>query len=94
MKMQDHFGTVFDMDCKDEMRITVIATGIQDGNMPVERSGKVTAITPASVRQGEESGRFIQQPRSRKISANESTDLSVPAYLRAKSRSGHRGSSA
>jgi len=81
-----YFGTVFDMDCKDEMRITVIATGIQDGNMPVEKgSGKVTAITPSSVRQGEESGRFIQQPRSRKISVNESTDLSVPAYLRAKS---------
>jgi len=79
-----YFGTVFDMDCVDEMRITVIATGIQDGNIPVEKGGKVTAFAPASgsgsARQ--EEGSTLIRPQRRKITVNETTDLSVPAYLR------------
>jgi cell division protein FtsZ len=67
------------------MRITVIATGIQDGNVPVEKGSKVTAFNPGSGagRQAAESeGAFIR-PRTRKITVNETADLSVPAYIRA-----------
>ena len=85
-----YFGTVFDMDCVDEMRITVIATGIQDGNAPLEKGTKVTpfAANQATSRLGAESeGTFIR-PRTRKITVNESADLSVPAYIRAKTQPG------
>jgi cell division protein FtsZ len=85
-----YFGTVFDMDCVDEMRITVIATGIQDGNVPVEKGSKISQFAPGSgaTRQNAESeGSFIR-PRTRKITVNENTDLSVPAYIRAKTQPG------
>ena len=85
-----YFGTVFDMNCVDEMRITVIATGIQDGNAPLEKGTKVTpfAANPAANRLGAENeGSFIR-PRTRKITVNESADLSVPAYIRAKTQPG------
>ena len=80
-----YFGTVFDMDCVDEMRITVIATGIQDGNVPVEKGSKVTAFAPgaASNRQTAESESGFIRPRTRKITVNDAADLSVPAYIRA-----------
>ena len=82
-----YFGTVFDMDCVDEMRITVIATGIQDGNVPSEKGSgsKIAPFSPApgTGRQSVETeGAFIR-PRPRKISVNEATDLNVPAYIRA-----------
>jgi cell division protein FtsZ len=80
-----YFGTVFDMDCTDEMRITVIATGIQDVSVPVEKGAKVTSIAPAPVagRPAEEPSRgFINRPHRPKINVSEAADLSVPAYLR------------
>lgn len=81
-----YFGTVFDMECTDEMRITVIATGIQDGNAPAEKSAKVTTLTPATpgARGGiEDPGRaIINRPRRPKINVSEASDLSVPTYLR------------
>ena len=87
-----YFGTVFDMDCVDEMRITVIATGIQDGNVPVEKgSSKVSAFAPAAgaSRQSTESEGLIMRPRTRKITVNDAADLSVPTYIRAaRSQSG------
>jgi cell division protein FtsZ len=72
------------------MRITVIATGIQDGNAPEQKGTKVTpfAANTGTTRLGSESeGSFIR-PRRPKITVNESTDLSVPAYIRAKGQSG------
>jgi cell division protein FtsZ len=86
-----YFGTVFDMDCVDEMRITVIATGIQDGNVPVEKGGKISVMTPAAAggRQTAESEGLIIRPRTRKITVNDAADLSVPTYIRAaRSQSG------
>ena len=80
-----YFGTVFDMDCTDEMRITVIATGIQDVSVPMEKGAKVTSIAPAPVagRPAEEPSRgFINRPHRPKINVSEAADLSVPAYLR------------
>ena len=81
-----YFGTVFDMDCVDEMRITVIATGIQDGNVPVEKGGGKVSIfnqNTGSSRQSTESEGALIRPQTRKISVNEAADLSVPTYIRA-----------
>ena len=39
-----YFGAVFDPECTDEIRITVVATGIQ-GNAVREQSGKVTSLS-------------------------------------------------
>jgi cell division protein FtsZ len=81
-----YFGTVFDMDCVDEMRITVIATGIQDGNLPIEKGGGKVSLfnqNTGSSRQSAESEGTLIRPQTRKISVNEAADLSVPTYIRA-----------
>jgi cell division protein FtsZ len=81
-----YFGTVFDTDCVDEMRITVIATGIQDGHVPVEKGGGKVSVFNAgsgSSRQSTESEGALIRPQTRKISVNEAADLSVPTYIRA-----------
>ena len=72
------------MDCVDEMRITVIATGIQDGNVPVEKGGKVGVFSSGSgpARQAVESETSFGRTRIRKVNVNESTDLNVPTYVR------------
>ncbi len=79
-----YFGTVFDMDCVDEMRITVIATGIQDSAAVAEKNAKVTPIAAAQggTRQGESGRSGMGTPRIRSVAISDSTDFDIPAYKR------------
>lgn len=79
-----YFGTVFDPECTDEMRITVIATGIQDGSAPLEKGGKVSSFASGSGsgRQSESNGERFVRLQTKAVSINESADLNIPAYLR------------
>jgi cell division protein FtsZ len=78
-----YFGTVFDSEISDEMRITVIATGIGElDRAPAdESSDNVTPIAP-TLQNRPASKPAVDRPRERKISPNEAQDLNVPAYLR------------
>jgi cell division protein FtsZ len=79
---QVFFGTVFDEEAGDEMRITVIATGIEKSSAahptgePARRPEKVTNIQ--SVRR---EPRQEARPRSQS-GAMAQEDYSIPAYLR------------
>ena len=71
---QIYFGTVFDQDVTDELRITVIATGIEakEGRYEAEDS-KITSL------KGFQQGR--RQP-SQKVRTKADEDLTIPTYLR------------
>ncbi|GAB1410496.1 cell division protein FtsZ [Desulfovibrionales bacterium] len=79
-----YFGTVFDMDCGDEMRITVIATGIQDHAAAAEKNAKVTPIAAAQAGSRQEgAGRAgLPTQRIRSVNLSDSTDFEIPAYKR------------
>lgn len=70
-----YLGAVYDPDCTDEIRITVVATGIQ-GNCRLEQDTKVTSI---SANKSETIPGL--RPR-RKFTLNENTDYNVPTYYR------------
>jgi cell division protein FtsZ len=79
---QIYFGTVFDNDAGDELRITVIATGIEQPrdskqNQPFGAQGKVANLDKT---------RGGQQRQA--APAQNSEDRQIPAYLR-KGRGGH-----
>jgi len=89
------FGTVFDPDATDEMRITVIATGIEsamsrDGIQQVKReeTKPVEVITslPRSKStpppSGGPGGGSSQSPRSVRVLSSQGNDYNIPAYLR------------
>ncbi|MGD9608460.1 MAG: cell division protein FtsZ [Desulfovibrionaceae bacterium] len=89
------FGTVFDPDATDEMRITVIATGIEsamarDGMQQVKReeTKPVEVITslPRSKStpppSGGPGGGSSQSPRSVRVLSSQGNDYNIPAYLR------------
>lgn len=71
---QIYFGTVFDQDVTDELRITVIATGIEskEGRFETEDS-KITSL------KGFQQGR--RQP-GQKVRTQADEDLTIPTYLR------------
>jgi cell division protein FtsZ len=75
-----YFGTVFDQNVGDEMRITVIATGIEDEDdkkaEPV--SARVTPISEA--KKAKET--IGKRPRTVQIDPDREDDLRIPAYLR------------
>lgn len=77
---QIYFGTVFDQDIEDEIRITVIATGIEDAFAKTEeKNANVTRLD--SQRTG---SKFVQRPRSLQIDPDRKENLNIPTYLRAK----------
>ncbi len=77
---QIYFGTVFDQEIEDEIRITVIATGIEDGLEKIEKQNpNVTRLD--SQRAGT---RFVQRPRTMQIDPDGKENLNIPTYLRAK----------
>lgn len=88
---QIFFGTVFDAECGDEMRITVIATGIDktdelSAQPPVENTTRQTqaqTFTPRGMtpRKSEASGKMKDFKNQ-----NSEEDRSIPAYLRNKNR--------
>ncbi|WP_031480783.1 cell division protein FtsZ [Maridesulfovibrio frigidus] len=82
---QIFFGTVFDPDVGDEMRITVIATGIEDVNQipaqPVVEMGqpKRSNLTPRGM-----ASKQVDHNNVRHLgNAHSEEDRSIPAYLRA-----------
>jgi len=94
-----YFGTVFEQDTSDEMRITVIATGIDARDMqmapdrsqpakvtPIRRQGRVPNVNSQPQReQPQPKAQQNVRPRQRpaSLSANDD-DLNIPAYLRYK----------
>jgi cell division protein FtsZ len=83
-----YFGTVFDPDAGDEMRITVIATGIDSENCAGKGAGngKVTALRggqrPAA--QASRGQSQSQAPRAAGPRGVQEDDWNIPAYLRYK----------
>ncbi|WP_462324644.1 cell division protein FtsZ [Desulfoplanes sp.] len=80
-----YFGTVFDQNIGDEMRITVIATGIeeetkQSGSDP--GGSNVTKIPPRPNRQDD---RDVLRTKASNVDQD---DLNIPAYLRMKKKGG------
>lgn len=75
-----YFGTVFDPEAGDEMRITVIATGIEEKCVRTTDDGS-KQVTPLRRREEGEGSqqRPVCRPRSQAIS---SAELNIPAYLR------------
>lgn len=74
-----YFGAVFDPDCTDEIRITVVATGIQGGSVR-EQSGKVTSISPGRSAARQDDGGIRAPRRSPRVSEN--ADLNIPTFWR------------
>ena len=91
---QIYFGTVFDPDAGDELRITVIATGIEKGDEQAQSRSvfdQEAKVTPIQGQQKKtEEG---QSQRSRKPApAQNSEDRNIPAYLRKGSNRSRDGS--
>ncbi len=71
---QIYFGTVFDQDVTDELRITVIATGIEAKEERREpEDSKITSLK--GFRQG-------RRAPGKKAPGNTDEDLTIPTYLR------------
>ncbi len=89
-----YFGTVFDQDAGDEMRITVIATGIEAksafGPSEEKSMGKVTPLRGQASASAGPSGGGQPQPRTGTLNpvrtparkATNDEDMNIPAYLR------------
>ncbi|MCZ6769889.1 MAG: cell division protein FtsZ [Acidobacteria bacterium] len=76
------FGSVFDDQMKDKLKITVIATGFDDEEMEDSSSFR---RQPARAKQNEDSTLTTREPVLIHASGSQSeTDLDVPAYLRKK----------
>ncbi|MFP4107883.1 MAG: cell division protein FtsZ [Desulfonatronovibrio sp.] len=75
---QIYFGTVFDEEIEDEIRITVIATGIEDRIEKIaENNPNVTRLD--SQRTG---SKYVQRPRSVQVDPEGKENLNIPTYLR------------
>lgn len=75
---QIYFGTVFDEEIEDEIRITVIATGIEDRIEKIAESNpNVTRLD--SQRTG---SKYVQRPRSVQVDPEGKENLNIPTYLR------------
>ncbi|MFW5791690.1 MAG: cell division protein FtsZ [Desulfohalobiaceae bacterium] len=77
-----YFGTVFDQDACEELRITVIATGIEEVQKykGAERSDKVSFISGKGLRAGDLNKQLGEQRQQSMATGTD--DLSIPAYLR------------
>lgn len=73
-----YFGTVFDQDIEDEIRITVIATGIEDAFEKIEE--KNANVTRIDTQRG--ASRMVQRPRTVRIEGDSKENLNIPTYLR------------
>ncbi|MFW5730536.1 MAG: cell division protein FtsZ, partial [Desulfonatronovibrionaceae bacterium] len=83
---QIYFGTVFDEGIEDEIRITVIATGIEDGlEKAVENNSNVTRIDNRK----QQGNRLVKRPRSMNVDSESRENLNIPTYLRSSKSSEH-----
>ncbi|SDN61122.1 cell division protein FtsZ [Desulfonauticus submarinus] len=78
-----YFGAVLDENIGDELRITVIATGIEDKEEQPPAEEKVTSFT--EIKKKNEKALRQVKPHSPEIENKE--DLRVPAYLRKRGKS-------
>jgi cell division protein FtsZ len=75
---QIYFGTVFDQEIEDEIRITVIATGIEDAFEKLdEKNANVTRLSS-----GRSGSRGSQRARSTQVDPEAKENLNIPTYLR------------
>ncbi|WP_461208258.1 cell division protein FtsZ [Desulfocurvus sp. DL9XJH121] len=93
-----YFGTVFDQDAGDEMRITVIATGIESSVQQAAPPVQDERLASLLARQGGRAGKITQFNTGRAATrrstvveggldtARGDKDLEIPAFLRAKKR--------
>ncbi|MCF8103871.1 MAG: cell division protein FtsZ [Desulfohalobiaceae bacterium] len=77
---QIYFGTVFDQEASDELRITVIATGIETKEKVEDR--EASNITSLKGFQQE------KRPQKEKAAKGSSEDLTIPTYLRRENAGG------
>ncbi|ACV68043.1 cell division protein FtsZ [Desulfohalobium retbaense] len=95
---QIYFGTVFGQESSDELRITVIATGIEEPEQVEDTKGNISQLLnlkkqkqqPAQQQAQQSSGNASQQNQwpqkaRRPLLPEDSEDLSVPTYLRHRS---------
>ena len=75
-----YFGTVFDDGAGDEMRITVIATGIDKDRAEITHDKKVRRF-PGAVSSGDNARAGGPGPRTYPLGLNEE-NTNIPAYLR------------
>ncbi|KUJ95790.1 MAG: Cell division protein FtsZ [Desulfonauticus sp. 38_4375] len=73
-----YFGAVIDENIGDELRITVIATGIEHNDDKANGEEKVTSIN--EVKKYKEQS--IKKSRKVKVNIENEEDLRIPAYLR------------
>jgi len=73
-----YFGAVIDENIGDELRITVIATGIEHNDESGQGEDKVTSISEA--KKYKEQG--LKKSRKVKVNVENEEDLRIPAYLR------------
>jgi cell division protein FtsZ len=80
------FGTVFDEDAGDEMRITVIATGIESKETIKARTDRTENVSPFTLRDARKQAVSAMAPQAaqpRRVASLGSTeDVNIPAYLR------------
>lgn len=77
---QIYFGTVFDQEIEDEIRITVIATGIEGAFDKVEdKNPNVTKLDTQKT-----NTRLVKRPRSMQVNPDSRENLNIPTYLRTK----------
>jgi len=77
---QIFFGTVFEEDCADELRITVIATGIEKENKTIDTHIESSRPRITPFRRKEEVKKKDRSPAP----ASSEEDRELPAYLRKK----------
>ncbi|GAU07827.1 cell division protein FtsZ [Desulfoplanes formicivorans] len=83
-----YFGTVFDQNIGDEMRITVIATGIEEESKQTGAESGGTNVTKIPPRQTRQDERSILRTKTSNVDQD---DLNIPAYLRMKKKNDLHG---
>ena len=77
------FGVVFDDDIGDEMRITVIATGIEDESAKKDGSAESEGAKVTPIDQAKKTKKIAgRKSRTVHIDPDMESDLRIPAYLR------------
>lgn len=81
-----YFGCVFDQDIGDELRVTVIATGIDVQDEKQTAPGSDEKITPINKGRSREGKVASDGPRRANVRPGEQEDLRIPAYIRQQNR--------
>ncbi len=79
------FGAVIDEDLKDEIRVTLIATGFEgSSNKKVSEIIKDEILTPKkeAPKSEEESAKKVEEKKDFKLTSDKDDDFGIPAFLR------------